>query len=227
MARGKLSVQEKRDIARRQIMDVSLELFLKKGFEETTTRDIIAKAGILNGSLYNRFKNKDEILISILRDAIGDILRESETILRQGNNFLAALSFPGIFQLYVASRSKSIARLIYVVHCKWDAVEIFSDIFDDWWRHFVQEFGLAKADPERSRLVLSSMIGSIGNMVGYYANGGNAPYQEASKHHLMMISTTLGIPALNLDEILGTIFSILESGELEFLGHKLSEGLLE
>ena len=99
MARGKLSVQEKRDIARRQIMDVSLELFLKKGFEETTTRDIIAKAGILNGSLYNRFKNKDEILISILRDAIGDILHESETILRQGNSFLAALSFPGIFQL--------------------------------------------------------------------------------------------------------------------------------
>ena len=218
MARGKLSVQEKRDIARRQIMDVSLELFLKKGFEETTTRDIIAKAGILNGSLYNRFKNKDEIPISILRDAIGDILRESETLLRQGNNFLAALSFPGIFQLYVASRSKSIAKLV---------LEIFSDIFEVWWKHFVEEFGLAKADPERSRLVLSSMIGSIGNMVGYYANGGNAPYQEASKHHLMMISTTLGIPALNLDEILGTIFSILESGELEFLGHKLSEGLLE
>lgn len=93
MARGKMSVQEKRDIARRQIMDVSLELFLKKGFEETTTRDIIAKAGILNGSLYNRFKNKDEILISILKDAIADIMRESEEIFRKSKNFMAALSF--------------------------------------------------------------------------------------------------------------------------------------
>ena len=76
MARGKLSVQEKRDIARRQIMDVSLELFLKKGFEETTTRDIIAKAGILNGSLYNRFKSKDEILYTIFEEAVRDALSQ-------------------------------------------------------------------------------------------------------------------------------------------------------
>jgi len=227
MVRGKMSVQEKRDIARRQIMDVSLELFLKKGFEETTTRDIIAKAGILNGSLYNRFKNKDEILISILKDAIADIMRESEEIFRNSKNFLAALSFPGIFQLYVASRSVRIAKLIYVVHCRWEAVNIFIDIFGEWWTQFVKEFNFASTDSDRSRMILSSFIGSIGNMVGFYANGGNADYKEASKHHVLTIATTLGVPVVNLSETLDIVFNLLESGELVFLGHKLSEGLTE
>ena len=222
-----MSVQEKRDIARRQIMDVSLELFLKKGFEETTTRDIIAKAGILNGSLYNRFKNKDEILISILKDAIADIMRESEEIFRKSKNFMAALSFPGILQLYVASRSVGIAKLIYVFHCRWEAVNIFINIFGDWWTQFVKEFNFASIDSDKSRMILSALIGSIGNMVGYYANGGKADYKDASKHHVLAIATTLGVPVVNLSETLDIVFNLLESGELNFLGHKLSEGLTE
>ena len=70
MAKAKLSVEEKREIARKHIMDASIELFYEKGYAQTTTRDIIAKAGILNGSLYNRFKNKDEILTSLVKEAI-------------------------------------------------------------------------------------------------------------------------------------------------------------
>ena len=54
--------QIKREEARKQIMTAALKLFYTKGYENTTTRDIVKETGILNGSLYNRFKSKDDIL---------------------------------------------------------------------------------------------------------------------------------------------------------------------
>lgn len=36
-----------------------MELFYVQGYDKTTTRQIIQKAGILNGSLYHSFTNKE------------------------------------------------------------------------------------------------------------------------------------------------------------------------
>ena len=104
MANGRPSVKEKRELARKQITEVSLELFLEKGYEETTTRDIINKAGILNGSLYNRFKSKDEILISIVKEATEEILENAMELLKRENNLLLAASFPAALELNMASK---------------------------------------------------------------------------------------------------------------------------
>ena len=66
MVRNYVSNAEKRRAeSRKKILDAAIELFFTKGYESTTTRDIIMKAGILNGSLYNRFKSKDEILYTV------------------------------------------------------------------------------------------------------------------------------------------------------------------
>ena len=59
MVKARPSVEEKRELARRQITEVSLELFLEKGYEDTTTRDIINQAGILN----QKFENVQNPLI--------------------------------------------------------------------------------------------------------------------------------------------------------------------
>lgn len=53
-----------------KILDVSLKLFLDKGFEETTILDIVANLGGLSrGAFYHHFKSKEEVL-----DALGDKL---------------------------------------------------------------------------------------------------------------------------------------------------------
>ena len=115
LANGRPSVKEKRELARKQITEVSLELFLEKGYEETTTRDIINKAGILNGSLYNRFKSKDEILISIVKEATEEILENAMELLKRENNLLLAASFPAALELNMASKWRTVANLIYEV----------------------------------------------------------------------------------------------------------------
>ena len=137
MAKAKLSVEEKREIARKHIMDASIELFYEKGYAQTTTRDIIAKAGILNGSLYNRFKNKDEILTSLVKEAIREILDAASKVFEAERNLLLAASFPGAVQIYLASKSPRIADLLYTVHTMWPAVENYVELNGHWAERYL------------------------------------------------------------------------------------------
>lgn len=51
-----------------KILDVSLKLFMEKGFEETTVLDIVNNlGGLTRGAFYHHFKSKDEVL-----DALSD-----------------------------------------------------------------------------------------------------------------------------------------------------------
>ena len=47
---------------RRQILETALALFRERGFEETTIRDIAARAGLSLGAAYYYFKSKEAIV---------------------------------------------------------------------------------------------------------------------------------------------------------------------
>lgn len=50
----------------RQILEASLALFSKQGFEATTSSQIAKKAGVAVGSVYQRFPNKRALLMAVL-----------------------------------------------------------------------------------------------------------------------------------------------------------------
>ncbi len=54
---------------RKRILSVSKRLFLKKGFRETTTRDIAREAEINLSNLYHYFVSKDELFRVLLKPA--------------------------------------------------------------------------------------------------------------------------------------------------------------
>ena len=54
---------------RKRILNVSKKLFLKKGFRETTTRDIAHESGINLSNLYHYFASKDELFRQLLKPA--------------------------------------------------------------------------------------------------------------------------------------------------------------
>ncbi|MBI5031322.1 MAG: TetR/AcrR family transcriptional regulator [Chloroflexi bacterium] len=55
---------------RKQILDAATRVFGAKGFERATIADIAHAAGIAEGSIYNYFKNKGDLLVSIPRQAV-------------------------------------------------------------------------------------------------------------------------------------------------------------
>lgn len=50
---------------RNEIMNSAIEIISKKGFKNTTTKEIASLADMAEGTLYNYFKNKDDILMSV------------------------------------------------------------------------------------------------------------------------------------------------------------------
>jgi len=61
------------EIVRNKIIKISRRLFLEQGYENTTVRQVLKKAGLSTGSLYHFFKNKEEILLFSLKDALLEI----------------------------------------------------------------------------------------------------------------------------------------------------------
>ena len=66
-ARARRALTEER---RKQILDAATKVFAVKGFERATIADVARAAGVAEGSIYNYFKNKDDLLVSIPRQAI-------------------------------------------------------------------------------------------------------------------------------------------------------------
>lgn len=51
---------------RGQILDAAMDVFAAKGFHRATTREIAAAAGVAEGTIYNYFSSKDDLLIGLL-----------------------------------------------------------------------------------------------------------------------------------------------------------------
>jgi AcrR family transcriptional regulator len=60
-------VTRRAEDTRRKIYDAALALFREKGFDQTTMRDIAAKAGVALGGTYYYFSSKDAIVLEFYR----------------------------------------------------------------------------------------------------------------------------------------------------------------
>ncbi len=78
---AKLSRKEREKIGRKKdIIEAAKRVFAVKGFEKATLDEIAVEAEYGKGTLYNYFKNKEDIFISLMRyelDKMNDILGNS------------------------------------------------------------------------------------------------------------------------------------------------------
>jgi AcrR family transcriptional regulator len=55
---------------RKQLVGAAVEVFVRKGFHNTTVRDIGAAAGLTQGTIYNYVRSKDDILYLVCEEVI-------------------------------------------------------------------------------------------------------------------------------------------------------------
>jgi len=135
-----------------KILKHALKLFSTKGYKATTVRDIAGSIGIKQSALYNHFKNKDEILETLIRDLTSSAIvtlfdskestdKGSSELHKQGKSLLMGLattfkllSFDGqneaLFKLLMQEifRNERI-REIYNEHFYQENVKKLSGIF--------------------------------------------------------------------------------------------------
>lgn len=89
--------RETKEKTRQAIVGTARDLFTRKGFEQATTRDIAARAGIAVGTLFNYFPSKEALGMEIIAEAL-EAGRKDYLALRRGEEsveeelFLFAIS---------------------------------------------------------------------------------------------------------------------------------------
>ena len=130
-----------------KILKHALKLFSSKGFKATTVRDIAGSIGMKQSALYNHFKNKDEILETLIRDLTSSAIvtlfdnKDASELHKEGKSLLMGiattfklLSFDGqneaLFKLLMQElfRNERI-REIYNEHFYQENVKKISGIF--------------------------------------------------------------------------------------------------
>ncbi|OIK09719.1 TetR family transcriptional regulator [Bacillus sp. MUM 116] len=66
--------QERAQQKRNALLESGRELFISKGYEQTTAKEIAAKAGVATGTFYRYFLDKRQLLLSLLEDKIEKLL---------------------------------------------------------------------------------------------------------------------------------------------------------
>src|SRR6266702_3132225 len=66
----RISEQAKQE-SRARILEKAAELFVGKGFEDTTTRDIALAAGLAAGTMFNYFPSKETLAMTMVTEALG------------------------------------------------------------------------------------------------------------------------------------------------------------
>lgn len=90
---------------REQILDAAAALFAQDGYAQAKMKDVAKAAGVSNGTVYNYFKSKEEVLQALLH-------RLNETEKREADfaEGKALGSFRGFFGAYIAHRMQLMAE---------------------------------------------------------------------------------------------------------------------
>ena len=92
------SLPTKGSKTKEKILKVALKLFATKGYKATTVRDIAGTMGVKQSALYNHFKNKDEILETLISNLTSSAIvtlfdgKDTQELHKQGKSLLASIA---------------------------------------------------------------------------------------------------------------------------------------
>src|SRR5260370_17032628 len=66
--------EEYRQARRAQILAAARGCFIRQGFQETSMADLLAEAGLSSGAVYNYFSSKEEMIVAIAEENIGQVI---------------------------------------------------------------------------------------------------------------------------------------------------------
>jgi len=128
---------------RRQIVDAAVELFCRKGYHQTTTREIARQAGFSIGTLYEYIASKEDVLYLVceaihtemeiqLREGVREGATGRETLAHAIANYMRACDRmqDSILLIYQETSSLVPESMQYVLQNEERITGVFQDILD-------------------------------------------------------------------------------------------------
>lgn len=152
----------KKEIRKKELIKTAYELFITKGYENTSVDEIIAKAGIAKGTYYYHFESKEQVLEEVVNMMIDEGVERAKQVINSNLKLEEKLVYT-ILALRVMPEEQSVQDTIHtkeniILHKKIndkiidDAAPILSEIVRE-----AKEDGLFTCDDnieERVRMTL-------------------------------------------------------------------------
>lgn len=65
---------------REHILEAARRCFVRKGFHQSSMQDLFTEAGLSAGAVYRYFRSKDEVVIAVVEQTIGDVIETISTV---------------------------------------------------------------------------------------------------------------------------------------------------
>lgn len=167
---------------RESILDSATQVFAKTGFYKAKAIEIARRANIAVGTIYNYFKNKDDILISIFNERIGQLsalLKEELRTIDDPDDKLMAILESTIqalendrglaevvtIELRQSSKFFSSTAMSSVI----EFLDIITDVIEEGQRK-----GMYRKDID-ARVVALVVLGSLENLIHAWVLGDKVP----------------------------------------------------
>ena len=163
--RTKEQFEEIRNKSRENIERIALELFALKGYHATSISQIAEKAGISKGLLYNYYKNKEQLLNSVVMKVFDEIMR----IVQMNEDLPAKEQIEKMIILTINHLKENITfwRLyLFLIHQS-DVLLKLSDVWekmrDEYMVYFTKLFEeIGSKNPAMEAMMLGTMFDGIG-----------------------------------------------------------------
>ncbi|MFQ6042935.1 MAG: TetR/AcrR family transcriptional regulator [Candidatus Poribacteria bacterium] len=99
---------------RRQILDAAVKVFAQNGFYNSKVLDIAKEAGVANGTVYLYFPSKDDILISIFEEQMGELIDYIEREIQKESGSLNKLRRLVSMQMHLIETNSELTELLLV-----------------------------------------------------------------------------------------------------------------
>lgn len=78
-----MRIVKEAEVRKEEILDAAEKLFAAKGFDNTSTGDILDAVGIARGTLYYHFKSKEDILDGVIQRITDQLMQDAGEIVRK------------------------------------------------------------------------------------------------------------------------------------------------
>jgi len=166
-----------------QLREEAAALFAARGFEGTSVRDIVARVGMLPGSLYAHFANKEELLLAVYEEGVRRIREAVQAAAQAEADPWACLEAACRAHLDCLLKKSPYAQVVIRVRPEdvpgvRDQLVALRDGYEQIFRQLVARLPLAAGTDRRAFRLL--LLGALNWSPEWYKPGGESPRRIAT-----------------------------------------------
>jgi len=206
------NVAAKRERVKKKIASQVIPVFLDKGYENTTIKDIENVTGLKAGSIYNLFEDKYDILKECFILIYGSAFELSRQNFKEDTDVIESIAFPLALELYAASTDSTIAQLIDDGYRSRLIMEEIVKMKTEWITAFT-DMTSTPIDGTMVRHNMLAVVGAISNFTSEYRYNPHKGYSVELRSVLRIFCTLFNLQCDNVDEIVKKTTKKLGNGD--------------